>query len=279
MSGFGGFGGQQGGFGGGYGMPRQQQSFGGFNGFGGFGMPQQSFGGFGGFGMPQQSFGGFGGFGMPQQSFGGFGGFGMPQQGFGGFSGFGMPQQSFGGFGGGYQLPRQRFNRQQQQQPMTFPQAPQTQVQPPIQTMRDPFQLQISGGPVQETLTPAQQASLEKQRVDQYASLSPGPTQEQLAQNAARVSAEQQPQPSGGRGFDFGFDPTQSRISGGPVSDPMQDAYQAFMNNREGRADNAPMQPQMRTQPPAPNPYSQQVGQEDPRLQAMRNMQQMNLGK
>jgi hypothetical protein len=65
----------------------------------------------------------------------------------------------------------------------------------------------------------------------------------------------QQPQPSGGRGFDFGFDPTQPRISGGPVSDSMQ--------------------PQMRTQPPAPNPYSQQVGQEDPRLQAMRNMSMM----
>jgi hypothetical protein len=27
-----------------------------------------------------------------------------------------------------------------------------------------------------------------------------------------------------------------------------------------------------------PNPYAQQVGQEDPRMQAMRNMQQMNLG-
>lgn len=32
----------------------------------------------------------------------------------------------------------------------------------------------------------------------------------------------QPPQPSGGRGFDFSFDPTQPRISGGPVSDPMQ---------------------------------------------------------
>ena len=32
----------------------------------------------------------------------------------------------------------------------------------------------------------------------------------------------QQPQPSGGRGFDFSFDPTQPRTSGGPVSDPMQ---------------------------------------------------------
>jgi hypothetical protein len=58
-----------------------------------------------------------------------------------------------------------------------------------------------------------------------------------------------QPQPSGGRGFDFSFDPTQPKISGGPVSDPGQVAYQAFVNNRAGRADNAPMQPM--TQPPA----------------------------
>jgi hypothetical protein len=189
-------------------------------------------------------------------------------------------------------MPRQRFN-QQQQQPMTFPPAPQTQVQPPMQTMRDPFQPRISGGPVQENLTPAQQASLEKQRVDQYASLSPGPTQEQLAQNAARVAAEQQATPNPFQPRISGgpvSDPMQPRISGGPVSDPGQDAYRAFMNNREGRADNAPMQPQMMTQPPAPMymnmggsvgqaPTMQQAGQEDPRMQAMRNMQQMKLGR
>jgi len=104
------------------------------------------------------------------------------------------------------------------------------------------------------------------------------------------------PQPMGGG------DPMQPRISGGPVSDPMQDQYQAFMNQTQGRPDNAPMQPgqpmgiagggtgmppigqpmdrrkQIMTQPPAPNPYAKPIGQEDPRMQAMRNMQQMNLG-
>jgi hypothetical protein len=85
--------------------------------------------------------------------------------------------------------------------------------------------------------------------------------QRQQQQPMTFPPAPQQPQPppqpqvSGGRGSDFGFDPTQPRISGGPVSDPMQ--------------------PQMMTQPPAPNPYSQQVGQEDPRMQAMRNMSMM----
>jgi hypothetical protein len=88
------------------------------------------------------------------------------------------------------------------------------------------------------------------------------------------------PQPMGGG------DPMQPRISGGPVSDPMQDQYQAFMNQTQGLPDNAPMQPgqpmdrqkQIMTQPPAPNPYAKPIGQEDPRMQAMRNMQQMNLG-
>lgn len=50
-------------------------------------------------------------------------------------------------------------------------------------------------------------------------------------------------------------------------SNPMQAQYQAFMNQQNGRPDNAPMG-QM---PQAPT--TQQIGQEDPRMQAMRNMQ------
>ena len=96
----GGYGGQQGGFGG-YGLPQQQQ-FGGFGGFGG-GYGGQQFGGFGGgYGMPQQQqFGGFGG----------FSGYGQ-QQGFGNTYARTLPPQQQQG---GYQPSRQRFNQPQQQ--------------------------------------------------------------------------------------------------------------------------------------------------------------------
>ena len=123
---------------------RQQQMSGGFGGqqpstMRNRQMPQQSFGGFqpqfgGGFGGFQPQFGGFqpqfgGGFGGFQPQFGGgFGGF-QPQfgGGFGGFQpqfggGFGGFQPQFGGgFGGGYQPSRQRFNQMPQQMPMIGP--------------------------------------------------------------------------------------------------------------------------------------------------------------
>ena len=103
QGGFGGFGG----FGGGYGMPQQQQGgFGGFGGFGGgFGMPQQQqgFSGFGGFNqMPQQQQGFGGGYQPSRQRFNQ-----MPQQqGFGNTFARTMPPQQ--GFGGGYGMPQRR---------------------------------------------------------------------------------------------------------------------------------------------------------------------------
>jgi len=258
----------QGGFGGGFQPTRQrfnpmpQQGFGGFGGFGGgFGMPQQQqgFGGFGGFG---------GGYGMPQQGFGGFGGFGMPQQqgfgGFGGFGGYGMPQQQqgFGGFGGGYGMSQQGG----------FGQITPQQNSPVRQSFE---QFIASGGPrgagagffnalqggqasPQEEQAPQTQSDslLQRYRLAQQ--------QQPMVQPRAPQQAEQDiPQ--------IARAPQQAeqaipQIAGAPLDKAQQ--YQKEMRQRY----------QQRMGQISGNPYSQQLGQEDRRMEAMRKLQQMNLG-
>ena len=281
----------QGGFGGGFQPTRQrfnpmpQQGFGGFGGFGGgFGMPQQQqgFGGFGGFG---------GGYGMPQQGFGGFGGFGMPQQqgfgGFGGFGGYGMPQQQqgFGGFGGGYGMSQQGGFGQitpQQMQPMVQPTPPQQQL-----GQITPEQMRVMSGAPR---VGGQQNSPARQSFEQFiASGGPrgggagffnalqgyqaSPQEEQ----AANVMQQYRQQQLGQSPMDQMQPMVQPRapqqaeqaipqIAGAPLDKAQQ--YQKEMRQRY----------QQRMGQISGNPYSQQLGQEDRRMEAMRKLQQMNLG-
>jgi hypothetical protein len=123
---------------------------------------------------------------------------------------------------------------------------------------------------------------------------------QQMMQRMQPQGGQQQQPPPLPMGIAGGIGVPPQPMGGG---NPMQDQYQAFMNQTQGRPDNAPMQPtgfaggdtgmppmgetigqpmdrqkQIMTQPPAPNPYAKPIGQEDPRMQAMRNMQQMNFG-
>jgi hypothetical protein len=241
----GGFGGQQGGFGGGFGMPQQQQGYGG--GGGGYRPSRQRFNQ-----MPQQQMGYGGGFGGQMQ------GFGMPQQqqGFGNTFARTMPPQQ--GFGGGYGMP---------QRPMyggDTPMAPQ---------QRDPMRPMVSQMAPEQT----QQSATPAPSTDMRAMMDPfrqQANQMMAAQNAALAS----------RGM-----PTSDALN---VAQPPKQQPQAQTNQPSATPsqlydalrgmDPRALQPNVNrlpTQPQTPpNPYAQQVRQEDPRMQAMRMMQQMRFG-
>jgi len=207
--------------------------------------------GSGGFGGQQGGFGG--GFGGPQGGFGG--GFGGQQGGFGG--GFGMPQQQQG-FGGGYGMP---------QRPMyggDTPMAPQ---------QRDPMRPMVSQMAPEQT----QQSATPAPSTDMRAMMDPfrqQANQMMAAQNAALAS----------RGM-----PTSDALN---VAQPPKQQPQAQTNQPSATPsqlydalrgmDPRALQPNVNrlpTQPQTPpNPYAQQVRQEDPRMQAMRMMQQMRFG-
>jgi hypothetical protein len=163
----------------------------------------------------------------------------MPQQGFGG--GFGMPQQ---GFGGGFGMPQQGFGGGfggfgMPQQRQQDMFTPQVMVQPP-----PPQQ------PNADASRPFEQF-LAAQRMSQG---QPGPGG---SQSASQSAAPQQGGSSEG----------PSQIAGAP-SNQMQQMMQQV-------GQQAAMQPRNAV---SGNPYSQQMSQEDPRMQAMRYMQRMRFG-
>jgi hypothetical protein len=89
-------------------------------------------------------------------------------------------------------------------------------------------------------------------------------------------------------------DQFQRQISGGPVKDPMQPMVQPTPPQQQveqaipqiagapldamGQYQKMMRQQQQKMGQISGNPYSQQLGQEDRRMEAMRRMQQMNLG-
>jgi hypothetical protein len=298
----GGFGGQQQGFGGGYGMPQQQQ--GGFG--GGFGGQQGGFGGgFGG--MPQQQQGGFGGgFGggyqpsrqrfnqMPQQqqSYGG---------GFGGQMGF--PQQQQQGFGpdvNNYASPMRPMR------PMVNFPAPQQERQYNQQANAvSQNMLQQYGG---DQSNPAYQAAMQAQDqqlrgqfgIPQPAAAQPGSlaaapqdfSQMREAQ-AAALQSRGMPQSDGGMDAGMGAYNQMSaeRNMAARANQPPMNAQSLsqMANMLRGMGGTGGGSQSVLGQPGGniigrgphempPSPYSQQMRQEDPRMQAMRMMQRMNFG-
>ena len=266
-----------GGFGGQPQQPRQpQQPQGGFG--GGFQPTRQRFNP-----MPQQQqgFGRFGG------GFGGFngGGFGMPQQqqGFGGFGGYGMPQQQgFGGFGGDSNPGVNGFPGPQQMQPMVQPIPPQQQLgqiapQQQNSSARQSFEQFIaSGGPrgagaglfnmIQGGQTPQQENPAGQSPMDQIQRYS------QMMQQTQQPMVQPPAPPQQVRPMVQPTPPQQQaeraipQIAGAPLNPA--ERYQKMMRQQQ----------QQRMGEISGNPYSQQLGQEDRRMEAMRKMQQMNLG-
>ena len=204
--------------------------------------------------MPQQ-----------QQSFGGFGGYGMPQQrGFGGFGGgYGMPQQQMGGFN---QMPRQ----QQESGGYGIPQ-------------------QQQGGYNQMNRTPSLNLDAIRQSGlgDEFGA-------SQAAAQAAALQSMGMPQSEGGMDAGMGaynqasaarnmaererFNAAQTQANPANLANAYQDMLRGMGGAGSGSQSAAP-QPMVMPQPMMPpNPYSQQMRQEDPRMQAMRYMQRMNFG-
>jgi hypothetical protein len=305
----------QGGFGGGYQPSRQafnqmQGGFGGFNpmqqGLGGL----AAYGGFGGFGgfNPMQGglaglaarggFGGFGGFNPMQGGFGGFGGFNPMQGGFGGFNpmqggfgGFNPMQGGFGGFGPGgnnYVAP---------QRPMVSPPPPQQPQQPPI--MRDenpmpggfPGSDRVASNPyVPQKFQPGTGLRLGIDvpfitpiPTQSDAPTTPAPSSDMNAMMGSfRQQANQMMQPSGGRMV--GFDPMiqqqraqeqeQLRQQGiTPINPNDPTLMAAAQRNRQLDLENQANYGRQQQQQ-----MMQQTYQEDPRMQAIRNLQMMRGG-
>ena len=229
---------------------------------------------------------------------GGFGGYGMPQQGgFGqmtpeqmrvmeGAPKVGGPQnssarQSFEQFitsGGPRGLGAGLFNMAQGQQPQ------QPGFIPDLSKMSMYKQL----GSMPE---PTSQAENMQQQQQRQALIQQMGGQQVLDQYSNYVRMQQQPmvQPTPPQQQVEQATP-QRLISGGPVSDQMQPMVQPPAPQQVEQA-NSQLSParqyinamqqrqqQKRMGQISGSPYSQQVGQEDPRMQAMRNMQMMNLG-
>lgn len=251
---------------------------------------------------------GGGGFGGQQQGFGG--GFGGPQGGFGG--GFGGQQGGFGGFGGGYQPSRQRFNQMPQQQMgygggfggqmqgFGMPQQQQgfgntfARTMPPQQDFGGygmPQQQQGYGGGFGGQMgfgMPQQrQQDMFMPRVSQMA---PQDFQSQAASQAAALQSMGMPQSEGGMDAGMG---EYNRISAernmaaraAQANQPPATASQLgnMLRGSFQQQANQMMQPVLGQ--PGGNlvgggqqPMMQQVRQEDPRMQAMRMIQQMRFG-
>jgi hypothetical protein len=174
---------------------------------------------------------------------------------------------------GGSQGPRPLYSQFKQPQPQPQPQ-PQSDLMQRIQQVGGMPGQQLGGMPGQQLGgMPGQQLG----GIDAY--------QQFLAQQRGGTGMPPIGQPMS--------DPFKPQISGGPVGG----GFGPGVNNYSA--------PQPMTQPPAggfgaapppppppalgmamggsvgmapPNPYAQQIGQEDPRMQAMRYMQQMNFG-
>ena len=291
----GGFGGQQqqGGFGGGFGgqrfnqMPQQQGFGGGFGGQqGGFGntfartMPSQQ-GGVGSFDPggirstpvrpPRQQ-----GFGSSLGSFLGGQGFNMPQQRqqdmFTPQIGRRGPQQGFGPDVNNYARPMR--NPMQQ---MGGPQ-PSQQERQYNQQMNAVSQNMLrqyggdEGNPAYQAAMQAQDQQLRSQfgipqtEAAQPGSLVAGPGSMNASQAASQVVAQPGGNLLGGAFFGGGSQPVLGTPGGNLVGgmDPR------MLRPNVNRSLSQPQMP--------PNPYAQQVRQEDPRMQAMRMMQRMNFG-
>jgi hypothetical protein len=189
----------------------------------------------------------------PQQQ--GFGGFGGPPQ-----------QQGFGGFGGGYQPTRQRFNPMPQQQ-------------------------QGFGGFGGGFSMPQQQ-----QNFGGFGGFGGGFSMPQQQQNFGGFGGFGMPQQQGFGGYGMlqqqgfggygmpqqGFNQMQPRVQPTPPQQQQGGSnggmYQiagAPLNEMQQFEKKMRQQQQLQTGQILGNPYSQQMGQEDPRMQAMRNLQQM----